>query len=167
MNCPQTRELYSEYRDGLLSGVRRRRVESHLGSCPECCRFYSRVDESLCTLEHLADITPSPGFRFRLFRRLKNERDLQAVMPGRTKLAAAMMVAAALGMFLIEDGSHTPPLEQTPAARASTPLPIMVAKASYPFVTFADLNAPVYEIGLTSTSSASHASLASWARLPR
>ena len=62
MNCREHQEFFSDLYDGNLTPDRRRELEAHLASCPECRAEYGEFSESLHALREGA--VPVPGEPF-------------------------------------------------------------------------------------------------------
>ncbi len=167
MHCSDFLERYSDFRDGLLDAPSSARFVEHLAACPRCARYHTRLNLALGVLKELDPVEPSPEFRGSLRHRLREAiRFAQPLLPRPARLAAALMLAAALAIFVFEDTGEQKPLPIPPVAQSEEPNPIMVAKPSYPFVTFTDLSTPVYDNPL-SRSDQRETSLSTWVSLPR
>jgi hypothetical protein len=108
MDCGEFLRGLSDFRDGL---VRDRtavaRYEDHQRSCARCSRLLVALDMGLDTLRDREAPEPSAGFRLSLERRLRAEVAIgDPVMPTHAGLAAAFMMAAALGLLVYEGVSR-------------------------------------------------------------
>lgn len=105
MYCADFLDTYSAYRDGTLrDSALRQAVEAHLGECLRCRRLAQAMTRGLALLQHSTeDVEPSADFRIRLDRRLRSEVALgDPVVPTHAGLAAALLLAAALGLLVVE-----------------------------------------------------------------
>lgn len=147
MDCPEFRDRYSDFRDGLVTAPRElRRFERHLISCAACRRYDVAVQRGLAALRDRETLEPSPAFRRRLDERLERERRAMAepVAPAHARIAAALLVAAALGLVVLEGAGRmrAPEVAAVPAL-PPVPFPKPVMQPGVPFVTFQDPRASV------------------------
>jgi hypothetical protein len=120
MTCAEFLESYAECRDDLQADpALHRAVEVHLGECLRCRRLAQTLTRGLVLLHHnLQDVEPSERFRDRLAGRLRAEVALgDPLMPTHAGLAAALLVATALGLLVVEGLVRGPGAE--PAVRAA------------------------------------------------
>ncbi|MEE8117583.1 MAG: hypothetical protein V3T28_10770 [Gemmatimonadales bacterium] len=119
MNCSEFLKRYSEVHDGWLRDARLvRRLEVHRRNCRGCSRWVELWERGVAALRQSPRIEPSPGFRAGLRQRLQSEVAIgDPIAPTHAGLAAAFLLAAALGLFLIEGLTH-PEAEPVVAARA-------------------------------------------------
>jgi len=143
MTCLQFRDRYSDYRDGLITSERElRQFQRHFTYCAACRRYDAAVRRGVLALQAARHaIAPSPEFRRRLESRLARERPGEPELPARAGLAAALLLAALLGLLALE-GTRRTELAQT-AALPPVPFPKPVAHAGVPFVSFQDPRAGV------------------------
>lgn len=167
MRCTEFLELYSDYRDGLIADAGlAQRLDLHIVECSRCRRYHQLLTRATAALGSVDDISPSPQFRSRLRHRLAELASLgEPVMRPPARVAVALIMAAALGTFLFEHASRSPKPESIRVASAHPPMPMVVANAGYPFVMFADLRAPTFEVqpGFASEET----SLTKWVALSR
>ena len=121
MNCREHQEFFSDLYDGNLSADRRRELEAHLASCPECRAAYGDLSESLHALREGSAPIPGEPFvrnivetvrseteRIALYQNtgMKRPTTRRTVAPRRAAWALPAIAAAALvafaGGFLIE-----------------------------------------------------------------
>ncbi len=104
MTCSEFLQAYSEYRDGLLrEPAAVTAVEAHLEGCPTCARLARAMALGLSALRDTEDVTPSRRFRTELTHRLRAEVAIgDPIAPTHAGLAAALLLAAALGLLLYE-----------------------------------------------------------------
>jgi predicted anti-sigma-YlaC factor YlaD len=105
LTCAEFLDAYADYREGVLSdGTIVRAVERHLGECLKCRRLTETMTRGLALLQHTArDVEPSPAFRQRLSQRLRAEVAVgDPLMPTHAGLAAALLIATALGLLVYE-----------------------------------------------------------------
>jgi len=142
MLCKEFLERHSEYRDGLITSPRDlRRFTRHIGHCVSCRRYDSTVRQAVQVLHSASPITPSADFRQRLDARLAIERRRVPRPPARSGFSTAMLVLAALAMFVFEV-SRRPRIERAPLLPPAA-FPKPVASAALPFVSFQDPRASV------------------------
>jgi hypothetical protein len=105
MTCSEFLQAYSELRDGVIRDpALAAALEAHRGECLRCRRLAHAMTQGLALLHHLAgDVEPSPRFRSRLHQRLRAEVIVgDPVVPTHGGLAAALLLAAALGLLVFE-----------------------------------------------------------------
>jgi hypothetical protein len=142
MHCKEFLERHSDFRDGLISAQRDLRgFAQHLAHCGPCRRYDATVRQAVQVLHAAPHITPSAGFRRRLDARLAVERRRVRRPPARSGFSAALLVLAALALFLFEVGRR-PRLEAAPRL-PPVAFPKPVASATLPFVSFQDPRASV------------------------
>lgn len=119
MHCSEFLDRFSDYADGRLSDHRlARRIEAHLARCARCARRAASLEAGLHHLRS-GGVTPSPSFHERLRRRLHAEVAIgDPVIPTGAGLAAALLMAAGVGLVLSE-GLTRGPSDDAPAARTS------------------------------------------------
>jgi anti-sigma factor RsiW len=79
MRCADLRELATEYQEGALSSLQRRRVEEHLETCVDCRTYLYELRATRGVLSGLADQPVSAQAREALlqdFRAWKLKREL-------------------------------------------------------------------------------------------
>jgi anti-sigma factor RsiW len=75
--CQQAVELVTDYLEGTLSRLARRRFEAHLAGCPHCTEYLAQMRETISVSGRLApeDLTPQMRDEFvDLFRRWQSEQ---------------------------------------------------------------------------------------------
>lgn len=104
MDCADYLLHLSDFRDGRLTDRRTlRRLQVHLRGCPRCRRHLEALEHGLGALQSLEAVAPSDEFRTGLRQRLAQEVSLgDPVRPTNTGLAAAFLLAAAVGLFVYE-----------------------------------------------------------------
>jgi anti-sigma factor RsiW len=114
MQCSEFLEVYSDYRDGTIPDPDvRAAVEAHLCECLRCRRLARAMTRGLALLHLTAEeVEPSAEFRTRLECRLRAQVTVgDPVIPTHAGLAAALLLAAALGLLVVEGlGRSDPPL---------------------------------------------------------
>lgn len=145
MTCAEFLARYTDFRDGLIGAPREaRRFARHIAACPSCRRFDEALRDGVGALQSLMPEEPDTAFRQRLARRLAAER-LQLARPfspKRPALAAALLVAAAIGL-LVWESARRPPAVATVPPLPPVPFPKPVAQAGPPFVSFQDPRAGI------------------------
>jgi anti-sigma factor RsiW len=140
MTCQEFLARYTDYRDGLIAAPREaRRFTRHLATCTGCRRYDAALHSGVGALQGAAVAAPDISFRQRLEQRLAGERARagRASMPSRPAIAAALLVAVAVGLLAWE-GAHRPPAIATARPLPPVPFPKPVAQAGLPFVSFQD-----------------------------
>jgi len=123
MTCSEFFESYADYRDDVLHDVdQRRTVEVHLGECLRCRRLAQTLTRGLALLQtSLEDVEPSERFRDELAGRLRAQVAIgHPLVPTNAGVAAALLVATALGLVVVEgilrsDRETEPPMAAAPA----------------------------------------------------
>jgi anti-sigma factor RsiW len=75
--CQQAVELVTDYLEGTLSRLARRRFEAHLAGCPHCTEYLAQMRETISLSGRLVpeDLTPQMQDEFvDLFRRWQSEQ---------------------------------------------------------------------------------------------
>jgi anti-sigma factor RsiW len=75
--CVQAVELVTDYLEGTLSRLARRRFEAHLAGCPHCTEYLAQMRETISLSGRLVpeDLTPQMQDEFvDLFRRWQSEQ---------------------------------------------------------------------------------------------
>ncbi len=143
MTCAEFLEHYTDLRDGLITAPRDlRRFTRHLTQCTACRRYDVAVRRGVLALQAVETIEPSRDFRRRLDARLAHERAALTQVPARAGIAAALFIAAALGLLALE-GVRRPPIARAPTL-PPVPFPRPVVQAGVPFVSFQDPRASVF-----------------------
>ncbi len=146
MTCSEFLARYSDFRDGLIGAPREaRRFARHIATCASCRRYHDALRHGVVALQTKVREEPDPDFRQRLARRLAVERAQtgRAVIPSRPALAAALLIAAAIGLLAWEGARSHPPLASVPPL-PPVPFPKPVAEAGPPFVSFQDPRTAVF-----------------------
>jgi anti-sigma factor RsiW len=140
MTCAEFLARYTDYRDGLIGAPREaRRFARHVATCPTCRRYDMALRDGVVALQALEPPEPDTAFRQRLARRLAAERARAArpFAPRRPAVAAALLVAAAIGLLVWESARRAPSVSSVPPL-PPVPFPKPVAQAGPPFVSFQD-----------------------------
>ena len=119
LTCSEVLESYADYRDGALQDPRRARsIEAHLGECLRCRRLSKALSRGLALLQDAPpEVELSARFRDRLDDRLRTEIALgNPLVPTHAGLAAALLVATALGLLLVEGVAGRDPGHEVAAA---------------------------------------------------
>jgi anti-sigma factor RsiW len=139
MTCQEFLARYTDYLDGLVTAPREaRRFARHLMTCASCRRYDAALHDGVGALQTIPRAEPDAAFRRRLEQRLTAERTLagRPVLPTRPAVAAALLVAVALGLLAWE-GARRNPTSRAPSL-PPVPFPKPVAQAGLPFVSFQD-----------------------------
>lgn len=140
MTCTEFLARYTDYRDGLIGAPREaRRFTRHIATCAACRRYHTALQDGVDALQTLQPEEPDTAFRQRLARRLAVERAQagRPVIPSRPAIAAALLVAAAIGLLAWE-GARRHPSVASVQPLPPVPFPKPVAQAGPPFVSFQD-----------------------------
>lgn len=140
MTCQEFLARYTDYRDGLITAPREaRRFSRHLATCVACRRYDAALHSGVGALQSATTPTPDGDFRKRLEQRiaLERARSGRPSIPARPAIAAALLVAVALGL-LAWQGAHRPPAMASARPLPPVPFPKPVAQAGLPFVSFQD-----------------------------
>lgn len=144
MTCKEFVGRYSEYRDGLITAPREaRRFARHVATCVSCRRYDAALRHGIGSLQ-TSEPEPLGDFRHRLERRIAAERARagRPTLPTRPALAAALLVAAAIGLLVWESAQSRRPIASAPTL-PPVPFPKPVAQAGLPFVSFQDPRAGI------------------------
>jgi len=133
MRCSDLLELYSDYRDGLITDPRTlRSVQQHLRHCGRCMNYDALVSRGVIALRATSDIRPSALFSQRLARRLTTDssavRSGETVRPAHAGIMAGLMVATAIAMLLWVGGVDEDPSPADQVAASIEPTPDPVAR---------------------------------------
>jgi hypothetical protein len=109
MNCAEFLQMHAEARDGQVRDPAvLAELEDHLERCRRCGRLAEMITEGLLALQ-TEDIAPTGRFRKTLDQRLRAEVALgDPIMPTHAGLAAALLMASAVGLLLYQAFSRTP-----------------------------------------------------------
>lgn len=153
MQCAEFLDLYSDFRDGVITDARlERRILDHLATCPQCMEYDAKVARGVCVLRTFSDLEPTPEWRRSLAARVGPHRLRleEPVAPAPAGIMVGLMVATAI-VLMFWTGHAEPPVGVTaqPTAVATEPdptppLPAIVAIPSPPFVSFTHLTAPAF-----------------------
>ncbi|MGD8727216.1 MAG: hypothetical protein PVH40_06200 [Gemmatimonadales bacterium] len=153
MHCHEFLELYSDYRDGLITDdAIARRMFRHVTTCRLCMQYDARISRGVTAMKVFSDLEPTRGFRGELDGRLARAalETEDPVVPGPAGLMVGLMVATALALVLWGGrGDHAwGPAQSVAVEQASperAPLPAVYANPRPPFVSFADLRVPAFD----------------------
>lgn len=137
MTCADFLQHYSDFRDGLVrDSALRDGLERHRRECVRCGRLVVVLDRGLAALRATHDLAPSRRFRNELQQRLRAELAIgDPVMPTHAGLAAAFLVAAAVGLMLYEGLSRPEREVAEVAASARRAEPLTIAQPVFLDVT--------------------------------
>ncbi len=174
MRCSDLLELYSDYRDGLITDPRSlRSVQQHLRHCGRCMNYDALVSRGVIALKATSDIQPSTLFSRRLEQRLATDwsavRSGEEVRPAHAGIMVGLMVATAVAMLLWvgvvdEDTSPVEPVSASvePAAPAPEVRPVVRQRP----VDLVDWSVPAYSEDRDETSD-QQVSFETWVSVPR
>jgi len=124
MTCTEFLESYADYRDDVLPDLAQRRaVQTHLGECLRCRRLAQTLTRGLALLQStLEDVEPSARFRDTLDGRLRAQVAIgHPLVPTNAGVAAALLVATALGLVVVEGILRRGHEAEVPVAAAPAP----------------------------------------------
>jgi hypothetical protein len=134
LTCRQVTELATDWSEGQLGAVDRRRLEQHLAGCDGCRAFVAQLEATAGALRRLPEAALPPGLEGALlagFDGWKRERERGATAPARGPAArwpALLLVApAALLVALGRHPSHEPADWIVGAALAGTAMALAAA----------------------------------------
>ena len=144
MNCTEFLTNYSDFRDQVAGRAgTRRRLLAHMSRCRRCARYHEVIEHGVMQMRTSEPVEPSRRFRMGLHHRLAASVIAgEPIFPVPVRLAGSLILAAAVAMLVIE-GLTLNGREPEPPASTARPMPMVHANPSPPFVTFADLKAPV------------------------
>jgi len=151
MRCSDLLELYSDYRDGLITDPRTlRSVQQHLRRCGRCMKYDALVSRGVIALRATSDIRPSTLFSHRLEQRLAIDSSAvqsgEQVRPAHAGIMAGLMVATALAVILWMGVADEEPAPAGPVSASvePTPAPPVRPVVSEPPVDLVDWSVPAY-----------------------
>jgi hypothetical protein len=80
MDCTRTRNLLSDYADGVLDEETRAALEGHLSSCPECRKEAKALQSLIQDLRSLPPVAPPADFLRQLHKRMEQPSRFKQVM---------------------------------------------------------------------------------------
>ncbi len=144
MRCSDFINLYSDYRDGLVTDSRlRRRLATHVSRCRRCAQYHEALGRGIEVLREDEGIEPSERFRVRLRCQLaveRRRRRQRAVR--RARMAATAVVVAGITIVVYGGVTDSPHKIDVAPAPIERPMPMVTANPGYPFVTFVELDRP-------------------------
>lgn len=138
MNCERVRELWDDYRDGLLAGAEARGLEQHLADCSRCEQLWRSESAWLGVLGEkvpVASASDAAEFTQRVVRRWARA-DRPSVIGRIVRLsAAAAVVAAMLSLAAVVSQRQSGAIEQIdpPVAQFQTS-EVLLAQVDAPVV---------------------------------
>ncbi len=110
MRCDEFLRHYYDLRDGRLDDRRLlKQLDRHLARCARCAHYHASLNRGLEVLKDTDEIHPSPGFRTRLEDRIRQEVSIgDPLVPTNLGIAAALLLAAAVGLVFYEGLAATP-----------------------------------------------------------
>ena len=136
--CAYTRRLLPRYLQGHVFLPQERRIERHLSVCPFCRSEHDVLRRANETREILRDIAPEEGMAGWVLRRASRLSGLKRLLYRPLWLAAILVSAGVLYLYVITPLLHDPDLERLESG-ASLP---SGAPASAPSPTAAALSGP-------------------------
>ncbi len=173
MRCSDLLELYSDYRDGLITDPRTlRTVQQHLRHCGRCMNYDALVSRGVIALKATSDIQPSTLFSRRLEQRLAADSPAvhsgEQVRPAHAGIMAGLMVATALAMLLwmgVADEETAPPDRVSASSEPASASLVQPVARQRP-VDLVDWSVPAYS-DEGDDASDQQVSFETWVSLPR
>ena len=149
MRCSDFLELYSDYRDELITDpLEAQRIQQHLRRCSRCMNYDAVVSRGVMALRATSDINPS----FPALRRLENRLAAvsttgEAAEPVRLAPAgimAVLMLAASSALLFWASGESTEPATVSETAPAPPPPPFVAQTPEASSDDFTELSVPAF-----------------------
>lgn len=126
VTCNEFLERYSDYRDGIIQGQDRLRLEGHLAVCRQCQGYDARVARGVMVLQNSGEIEPSNALKAQLRERIAvGHRPELPLMPAYAGILAALVLIASV-VALLWDGPEpqvqTIVIDSTPPADPVLPV---------------------------------------------
>lgn len=105
MNCKETRNRFSPYLDGAISGTQMHEVAEHMRQCPECSQEFASLESTRALLSSLGPKQAPPELARRIRIAVSSERSLRqrsnliGYFVRVENLLNAFMVPATAGIF--------------------------------------------------------------------
>jgi hypothetical protein len=169
MRCSQFLDLYSDYRDGLITDPRvEADIRMHLMQCKRCMDYDATISRGVMALRATSDINPSRSIHgdFRRHQREYQDEfpDSEGVRTAHAGIMAGLMTVAAVVLFLgVGAAPEEEPSAPLAAASSSAP-PFLTVRDGLRAVDLTDSNVPAYGRELPADS-APHVSFDRWISL--
>jgi predicted anti-sigma-YlaC factor YlaD len=101
VTCNEFLERYSDYRDGIIQGQDRLRLEGHLAVCRQCQGYDARIARGIIVLQNSGEIEPSNTLKAQLRERIAaGRRPELPLMPTYAGVLAALVLIASVAVVL-------------------------------------------------------------------
>lgn len=156
MRCSQFLELYSDYRDGLITDPRTAgEVRMHLAQCKRCMNYDAAISRGVMALRATSDIRPSRsianGFILQLHQCQEKPSDFEGVRTAHAGIMAGLMTVAAVILLLGVGLGHEEEASEPRVAAANSAPPFLTTGDTLR-PTLTDWNVPAYRRELPSDS---------------
>ena len=103
VTCNEFLERYSDYRDGIIQGQDRLRLEGHLAVCRQCQGYDARIARGIIVLQNSGEIEPSNALKAQLRERIAaGRRPELPLMPTYAGVLAALVLIASVAVVLLD-----------------------------------------------------------------
>ncbi len=128
LTCNDFLHQYSDYRDGMVPGPERHRLEGHLAACHQCQAYDARVARGVIVLQNSGEIEPSVDLRRQLRERIAAGRRREIPwFPVYAGVFSAFLLIAAVGLVMWDEQEIPIPVVAVDTAPPAVPIP-----AQYP-----------------------------------
>ena len=153
ITCDDFLHRYSDYRDGVVQGPERLRLEGHLAVCRQCQAYDARVARGVMVLQNSGEIEPSTELRRQLRDRIAAGRRRELPwFPVYAGVFTAFLLIAAVGVVMWDEQEipiqtvlidTAPPIVPVPAQGLTRPALLVGVDESLAVPAFgADWRAP-------------------------
>ncbi len=149
MRCSEFLEIYSDYRDGLITDPKvARSVRNHLRHCARCMSYDARVARGVMALRATGEIETNQLSVRRLKRRVRESAALpEPVRPMHAGIMVALMVCTAIATVIWAGTDRTAEVAAAPPAAESSTTSAQRVRAPRQLEAaeeFADWDLPVF-----------------------
>ncbi len=134
ITCGEFLERYSEYRDEIIQGQERLRLEGHLAVCHQCQAYDARVARGVIVLQNSGEIEPSNLLKAQLRERIAaGRRPDFPLIPAYAGVLAALVLIVSVGVVLWdtpEPPVQTIVIDSTPATDPAPPFSTVAQPAT-------------------------------------
>jgi predicted anti-sigma-YlaC factor YlaD len=106
VSCNEFLHRYSDYRDGVVQGRDRLRLEGHLAVCRQCQEYDASVARGVLVLQNSGEIEPSRTLSRQLRERIAAGRrrtsPLFPLFPAYAGVLAGLLLIGSVGMMLVD-----------------------------------------------------------------
>jgi anti-sigma factor RsiW len=101
MRCDTFIDVYSDFRDGIVTDETRAECEGHLAHCARCRRYDHAVEQGVSLYHELPAPSASHDFLPRLQHRIYHLEDASRLTPKRAVGSAALVAVAGVGLLAV------------------------------------------------------------------